>query len=406
MKPIFFMTTMGRNINSTKLTKKLILNKVSQVTIFSTYLNLSDKLVQYCIDTGELICSPIRDDVHPTCGFKYDNKGKLKFRDFAGYFWGDVFDVVALIMGSIYNKSYNVSNKEDFIKILRHITFTFKDIFYGQEKDINLVNEINTAIVNIKHKKPIIELVVRNWNENDRLYWAKFGVSLQYLNLNFVYPVEQYYINRNVNPEPKYFYKDNDPCYGYLLGQDRSGIYNIKLYFPNRDKSITRFITNCNHLEGIYNLDNDDYDIIIITKSTKDRMSIGANIKRMISLYGGRDISNIGVINIPHETYKLRQNEFDWLNGKLNTNGKIVSLMDNDRTGKLEAIWLRNNYNIIPIIIPKGLNAKDFAELVSRTDIDYLYVLVISAINYIKRYERKSNKITWDASEWGNTMPF
>lgn len=397
---------MGRNINSTKLTKQLILNKVSQVTIFSTYLNLSDKLVQYCIDTGELICSPIRDDVHPTCGFKYDNKGKLKFRDFAGYFWGDVFDVVALIMGSIYNKSYNVSNKEDFIKILRHITFTFKDIFYGQEKDINLVNEINTAIVNIKHKKPIIELVVRNWNENDRLYWAKFGVPLQYLNLNFVYPVEQYYINRNVNPEPKYFYKNNDPCYGYLLGQDRSGIYNIKLYFPNRDKSITRFITNCNHLEGIYNLDKDDYDIIIITKSTKDRMSIGANIKRMISLYGGKDISNIGIINVPHETYRLRQNEFDWLNSKLNVDGKIVSLMDNDKTGKIEAIWLRNNYNIIPIIIPKGLNAKDFAELASKTDINDLYVLIISAINYINSYERKDNKIAWDASEWGNTMPF
>lgn len=397
---------MGRNINSSKLTKQLIFSKISQVTIFSTYLNLSDKLVQYCIDTGELICSPIRDDVHPTCGFKYDNKGKLKFRDFAGYFWGDAFDVVALIMSTIYNKSYNVSNKEDFIKILRHITFTFKDIFYGQEKDINLVNEINTAIINIKHKKPIIELVVRNWNENDKLYWAKFGVPLQYLNLNFVYPIEQYYINRNINPEPKYFYKENDPCYGYLLGQDRSGIYNIKLYFPNRDKSITRFITNCNHLEGIYNLDKNDYDIIIITKSTKDRMSIGANIKRMISLYGGKDISNIGVINIPHETYHLRQNEFDWLNGKLNTNGKIVSLMDNDKTGKIEAIWLRNNYNIIPIIIPKRLNAKDFAELASKTYIDYLYVLVISAINYIKRYERKRNKSTRNTLERSDIMPF
>lgn len=397
---------MGRNINSSKLTKQLILSKISQVTIFSTYLNLSDKLVQYCIDTGELICSPIRDDVHPTCGFKYDNKGKLKFRDFAGYFWGDAFDVVALIMSTIYNKSYNVSNKEDFIKILRHITFTFKDIFYGQEKDINLVNEINTAIINIKHKKPIIELVVRNWNENDKLYWAKFGVPLQYLNLNFVYPIEQYYINRNVNPEPKYFYKENDPCYGYLLGQDRSGIYNIKLYFPNRDKSITRFITNCNHLEGIYNLDKNDYDIIIITKSTKDRMSIGANIKQMISLYGGKDICNIGVINIPHETYHLRQNEFDWLNGKLNTNGKIVSLMDNDKTGKIEAIWLRNNYNIIPIIIPKRLNAKDFAELASKTYIDYLYVLVISAINYIKSYERKRNKSTRNTLEKSDIMPF
>ena len=403
-----------RSINSTKLTKQSVLDKISQVTIMATYLNLSDKIVQYCIDSGELICSPIRDDAHPTCGFRYDNKGKLKFRDFAGYFWGDCFDVVALIISSIYKKSYNVSNKEDFIKILRHITFTFKDIFYGQEKDINLVNEINTAIVNIKHSKPIIELVVREWNEDDRVYWAQFGVSLQFLNLNFIYPIEQYYINRKINPEPKYYYKSNDPCYGYCLGKDKNGIYNIKLYFPNRKKDITRFITNCNHLEGIYNLDRNDYDYIVITKSTKDRVSIGANIRRIISLYGrsaknNNDnfgiVGNIGVINIPHETYRLRQNEYDWLRGKVRDNGKIVSLMDNDRTGKLESIWLRNNYNIIPIIIPKELQAKDFAELASKTDIKNLYSLIINAINYINKYERKGNKLTWNTSEY-DSLPY
>jgi hypothetical protein len=397
---------MGRNINSANLTKQFVLSKVSQVTIFSTYLNLSDKIVQYCIDTGELICSPIRDDTHPTCGFKYDNKGKLKFRDFAGYFWGDCFDVVALIMSGIYNKQYNISDKGDFIKVLRHITFTFKDIFYGEEKDITLINEINTSIVNIKHRKPNIELVIRDWNEQDRLYWGAFGVPLQFLNLNFIYPVEQYYINRSINPEPKYFYTVNDPCYGYCLGQDRSGNYNIKLYFPKRDRSITRFITNCNHLEGIYNLNKNDYDIIVVTKSTKDRVSIGANLLHMISLYGGVGIGNIGVINIPHETYKLRQNEYDWLRGKLTDNGKIVSLMDNDRTGKLEAIWLRDNYSIIPIIIPKALNAKDFAELVSRTEIKELYILVCTAINYINSYERKDNKIAWDTSERSDDLPY
>ena len=142
-----------RSINSSKLNKQSILAKISQVTIMATYLNLSDKIVQYCIDSGELICSPIRDDAHPTCGFKYDNKGKLKFRDFAGYIWGDCFDIVAYVMTFMYNKQYDISKKEDFIKVLRHITFTFRDIFYGQEKDINLVNEINTAIVNIKHSK-------------------------------------------------------------------------------------------------------------------------------------------------------------------------------------------------------------------------------------------------------------
>lgn len=396
---------MGRNINSSKLTKQLILSKVSQVTIFSTYLNLSDKIVQYCIDTGELICSPIRDDVHPTCGFRYDNKGKLKFRDFAGYFWGDCFDIVALIMGGIYNKQYDISNREDFVKVLRHITFTFKDIFYGQEKDINLINEINTGIVAIKHKKPNIELVVRNWNEYDKEYWSKFGVPLQYLNINFIYPVEQYYINRKINPEPKYFYNANDPCYGYCLGQDRSGVYNIKLYFPNRNKTVTRFITNCNHLEGIYNLDKTDYDIIVITKSTKDRVSLGAAILRINSLYGGVD-KKVGVINIPHETYKLRQNEFDWLKGKLSDRGKIVSLMDNDSTGKHEAIWLRNNYQIIPLLIPVIYCAKDFAELVSKHKFDEVVNLIKQTINYISNYERKNNKLTWDTTEWSNNLPY
>lgn len=396
---------MGRNINSSKLTKQLILSKVSQVTIFSTYLNLSDKIVQYCIDTGELICSPIRDDIHPTCGFRYDNKGKLKFRDFAGYFWGDCFDIVALIMGGIYNKQYDISNREDFVKVLRHITFTFKDIFYGQEKDINLINEINTGIVAIKHKKLNIELVVRNWNEYDKEYWGKFGVPLQYLNINFIYPVEQYYINRKINPEPKYFYNANDPCYGYCLGQDRSGVYNIKLYFPNRNKTVTRFITNCNHLEGIYNLDKTDYDIIVITKSTKDRVSLGAAILRINSLYGGVD-KKVGVINIPHETYKLRQNEFDWLKGKLSNRGKIVSLMDNDSTGKHEAIWLRNNYQITPLLIPVIYCAKDFAELVSKHKFDEVVNLIKQTINYISNYERKNNKLTWDTTEWSNNLPY
>ena len=38
----------------------------------------------------------------------------------------------------------------DFIKVLKHITFTFKDIFYGKEKDITLINEINNSIVELK----------------------------------------------------------------------------------------------------------------------------------------------------------------------------------------------------------------------------------------------------------------
>lgn len=394
---------MGRTINSTKLTKQTILEKISQVTIFSTYLNLSDKIVQHCIDTGELICSPIRDDIHPTCGFKYDNRGKLKFRDFSGYFWGDCFDLVAFVISNIYNKQYDISKKDDFIKILRHISLTFKDIFYGKEKDINLINEINTSIIKLKQQKANIELVVRNWNIDDEEYWNSFGVDLQFLNINLIYPIDQYYINRKINPEPKYYYNSSDPCYGYLLGKDRNNMLNIKLYFPKRDKSYTRFITNCNHLEGIYNLDGNNYDYIIITKSTKDRVSIGCNLNKCSYLYG--DL-NIGVINIPHETYKLRQNEFDWLNNKLKPKGRLISLMDNDKVGKIESIWLKNNFNIIPILIDKKYNSKDFSEFIYNNGLDELKNNINNIINYISNYERKDNKHNGDKISEDDDMPF
>ena len=373
---------MGVNIKSTKLTKQYILSKVSQVTIFATYLNLSNSIIQQCIDDRTLIVSPLREDIHPTCGFMYDNRGKLKFKDFAGYFWGDCFDLVALVMSNIYKKEYDISKKEDFVKVLKHITFTFKDIFYGKEKDITLINEINNSIVELKNKKNIIELVIRSWNTNDKEYWNRIGVDLHTLNLNFVYPVDQYYINRKINPEPKYHYKDSDPCYAYFLGQDKHGVNNIKLYFPFRTKTTTRFITNCNHLEGIYNLDKNNYDIIVITKSTKDRLAIRCWWEANQSLYGG---FSVGLINIPHETYKLRQNEYDWLTSKLSATGRIISLMDNDRTGKIEAKYLKNNYRIIPILIPKLYKFKDFAELVQKTpndEIVSLVNLVIKEIDY------------------------
>lgn len=396
---------MGKNIKTYKLTKKIILDKVSQITIFSTYLNLPIQTINECIATGELICSPIRDDVHPTCGFKYDNKGKLKFKDFAGYFWGDCFDIVALIISSIYNIDININNNKDFLKVLQHISFTFKDIFYGLEKDINLINEINNSLTIIKHTKPIIEVAIRNWNENDIKYWKQFGVSISLLNINFVYPVNQFYINRKINPQPKYYYDENDPCYAYYLGKDRYNVDSIKLYFPNRNKTKVRFITNCNHLEGIYNLNKKHYDYIIITKSTKDRLSINGAVEKYNFLYGEKNTINIGIINIPHETYKLRINEYSWIRNKVNNEYNILSIMDNDRTGKIEAKWLRDNYNIIPLLIPKEYDAKDFAELCSKCSENDLIKIIINTINYIKNDEQ-NNKSIRNTQGQDTSLPF
>ena len=393
---------MGRNINTENVNKNHILNKVSQVTIFATYFNISPETIQYCIDSGNLICSPIREDIHPSFGFRYDNRGRLKGRDFAGYFWGDCFDAAAFVISRLENKRINIANKSDFIYVLKHIMITHKQFFYGGEQDKTLTDAIKSSIDRIRKKKPNIELVVRDWNKYDEEYWQQFGVNLIYLNRHFVYPVDQYYIERNVNPEPKYYYDTKDPCYAYLLGHKKGHLPSIKLYFPNRPHGSTRFITNANHLEGIYNLYYNDYDYIVLTKSTKDRLSLGCTWDSLSLGYSKQPLK-VGFINIPHETYRLREFEYKWMISKLNFDGKLISLMDNDRAGLGEAYWLRKTYNIQPIIIPKELGAKDFAELRSKYDITQITNFIKDTLEFLN-YEKDEKLI--QHTKTNTTEPF
>lgn len=400
---IFLHISIMRNINSSKLSRASILEKISQESIFSAYFNLSIDAIQRCINTGELICSPIREDKHPTVGFRYDNRGRLKMRDFSGVYWGDCFDAVATVLSTIYDRQFDVTNKKDFIDILRHITFTFKDVWYGKEVDPIISASIKKALTVIKHTKPIIEVVVREWNHKDEAYWNQFGITLKSLNTNFIYPVDQYYINRKTNPHPKYFNDYKDPCYCYHLGTDRNGVNNVKLYFPLRPKGTNRFITNSNHLEGIYNLDKTNYDIIIITKSTKDRLAISCRILKLKAISGFLNDLNIGVINIPHETYKLRHIEFNWLKSKLKSKSCIISLMDNDETGYNEADFLKSFYNIAPVFIPKRFDCKDFADFVKKTSEDDINKTIKTFITYYGKSKRSQLS---KQQETDNVIPF
>lgn len=69
---------MKRTIRNYKTTKDFILNKISQITIFSAYTGIDVSTIETCVSKGKLISSPFREDKHPSFGFKYDNKGKLK----------------------------------------------------------------------------------------------------------------------------------------------------------------------------------------------------------------------------------------------------------------------------------------------------------------------------------------
>ena len=77
--------------------------------------------------------------------------------------------------------------------------------------------------------------------------------------------------------------------------------------------------------------------------------------------------------------------------------------MDNDRTGMVEAAYLRRAYNIIPLFIPKETCCKDFAEYRVIHDNKDTTNIINQAINYIKDYEH--NHASWYEKE-SNRRPF
>jgi len=389
---------MKRGVATSKLSKDYIESKISQETIMSKYLDIPIETIIDCVNTNTLIQSVFRDDDKTgSMGFTFNKKGRLKVRDFGGFgFFGDVYDVVAHVLSLVYNRKIEPNNKQDFYFILKHIAETFSDIIDNKAVDENIDTTIQEAIRKGKKTKAIIEIAPRSWNKEDKQIWEHWGVSLQYLNTHFVIPVDQYYINRGVDSNPKYRYTSKDPCYAYMLGQNRAGIYLIKLYFPLRDRELEqKFITNCNVLEGLPNLELDNYDYIIITKSSKDRLSIGSHLASP-SFYGGlKDNVNIGIINLPSETYKLTPREYAYLANKLNKTGMIISFLDFDKTGRAGAKYLQETYNIPYIFITRGefglynYKAKDFAELHDIYTISEINQFIYETLTYIKlKYEQ------------------
>lgn len=391
---------MKRNINTSKLTKEYIESFVSQEMIVSKYLDIPLATVKHCIEYNNLITSVFRDDdIDCSMGITFNKKGRLKVRDFGGFgFFEDVYGVVAYVLSMVYERPINPNNKTDFYFCLKHIYRTFADVIDNKEHDYRADDEIKYALMKSRSKKAIIEIAPRSWNKGDKEVWKRWNVKLDYLNTHFVIPVEQYYINRAAgNTEPKYRYKSSDPCYAYLLGQNRQGICLIKLYFPlrNRHKEL-KFVTNCNVLEGLANLEMDDYDYIIITKSSKDRLSLGNHIASN-PLYGGAGAKlKVGIINLPSENYRLKQVEYDWLKNKLNDSGMIISFLDFDRTGRDGADYLYQTYGIPYIFITRGefgledYGCKDFSDLhdvYSNSEIDKF---IKETINYVElRFKNK-----------------
>ena len=307
-----------------RLTKTYILDRISQEEIFQEFLGITSTDISKALNHNVLICSPLRTDNNPTCGFYYSSKGILRFHDFAGYFSGDCFDVVG------YRNYLNSKDSVEFNKILEIVAKTFRLHKYQNAK----VDKYDYQRLPTTYKKQEthLDLELRNWNNYDEQYWKQYlniNINIfEFLNSNYIFPVYTLSINKQLT----YSYAYNDPAYAIYCGHnEQGGLY--KIYFPLR--KTVKWLMNHSRIMGHYHIKQSEKGVV--AKSFKDMLTLRSY-----------DIPAISVIS---ESKIPTEKEVAFLYKHWKT---IYCFMDFDFTGIKFSNRMRKLYKFNPIFLSNG----------------------------------------------------
>lgn len=333
-----------------RLSKTDILSKVTQADIYSFYLSkfnheFTVKTIEYLAETGYKVSNPMRLDRNPSMGFRYVGKGKLKIRDFAGYIWGDCFDLVAYII------NVNPNDKLGFIKVLKKIAYDL-NIYTIPISEVEADEfKVDIDIKKVRNSPYIIEPVIRDWNIFDMEYWNNRGISLRTLKAFHVYPVLSYSAMGATGFTVRYTYTSDNPCYAYDGGLRSDGTHAWDLYFPKHREGMPKFIKSHNSLGGLLTY-NQKADILIIIKSLKDAMSI----YEILSIYYSK--YSVAFIVPMSESTPISKKHLDFL---INNHSRTFVLYDFDRVGIINSNKIKRAYPITQLFFTNGrFNSHDY----------------------------------------------
>lgn len=234
------------------------------LSVFRHYLP-----VQFRI--GKKFLNPLYKDTKASCNVYYDRRHSVyKMKDFGNEeYSGDCFELVGRMTGM------NCRNPKDFVEIMRIIDH---DLHLGLADGYETCADTSSVQVVcpptpeqvIKKIRPY-NIVPRAFNETDRIFWGKSGITEHTLNKYNVQPLHSF---SSVSQEGKTYTLTEtaqEPMYGYM------GDKYIKIYRP---RSEMRFLyagdLGDNYCFGLDQLPAKG-DLLFITGGEKDVMSLAAH---------------------------------------------------------------------------------------------------------------------------------
>lgn len=306
--------------NPVKITKEMILSKISEEQIFAFYIGPE-------VRSKKLFKSKLRNDKNPTCSMFRNRSNVLIYKDFASGLYADCFNYVMQLFGCKYH---------DALKIIAN------DFGIVRNQDIpKNVGKIISKDFKIEEKEfSKIQVEIQDFTELELKWWAKYGITLEILKKFNVYSCKHVFLNDKLVAKST----QNCPIFGYY-GNKYQGNELWRCYFPKRDSY--RFITNwpTKKIQGYDQLPKKG-KLLVLTKSQKDNMCLNS--------FG------IAACSPNSETQFISDSVLENLKSRFEY---IVVLFDNDLTGIQNMNKLKKKYpELIYTWLPRSSGAKDISD--------------------------------------------
>lgn len=205
------------------------------------------------------MCSPLRQDKHPSFSIYMSNGGHIYYKDHATGERGGLLDLLCNYWNCTFNQ---VLDKLCTILIGNgEITIKPKQIKTLTRKEADQLSKV--------------QVVVRPWRDYDYEYWASYGVEKQWLKYAEIYPISHKIITKK-DPETgksvKHIFSSDK--YAYCFVERKEGNLSLKIYQPFNKKGFKWCSKMDGSTIGLWTKIPEYGDRVVICSSMKDALCL------------------------------------------------------------------------------------------------------------------------------------
>lgn len=298
-----------------------VLKSRDEVSILASYFNIK-KLP--C-----LMCSPLRQDNHPSFSIYLNKERKVRYIDYATEDHGGLMDLLC--------KYWHCSFTEALYRVYNDITIT---------PTIPKQKKIKTFTRQELDNLSKLEVKVRSWEDYDYQYWQSYGISPKWLKYAEVYPISHKIItkiDKETNKKSKIVFGADK--YAYVFVERKEKHLQLKIYQPYNTKGFKW----CSKMDGsvisLWTKLPKTGEKVVICSSLKDALCLSCQL-------------HIPTIALQGEGYSVSNTAAEELRRRFN---KVFIAFDTDKVGIADGKKLSEKTGFINIIPDLG-NTKDFSD--------------------------------------------